>query len=327
MAETANIAKIAEKLSKELFAEFLWQQVGPWNQNWPCEDQERHGSKTHPSDVVFYYDEPYKLTRTYVNCDLKSYAKGTINAGNVIFAIESLARSLACAEKSDEWRKRYIHSHVSAEICGLLFIYNHDGEYDKDFNLLLSKVKHENLEIPKKSKIVALGPRDIFWLNNVSYEIVRMRGKEEVPRPEHCRFFYPHLFQKKMLQLERAKAATLEMLTAPWIILSYTNPNANNRRGFIIFYRRRGESVEEFLYLIDYLMLYQILDYDTDIHIKTLDTDINAPAFFGKAIHQYIDDVGGEKTDIKSKLDSIDYSQIKHVQMTFSEIEIGMENV
>jgi hypothetical protein len=327
MAETANIAKIAEKLSKELFGEFLWQQSGPWNQNWPCEDQERHGSKTHPSDVVFCYDEPYNLARTYVNCDLKSYAKKTISAGNVISAIESLARSITCAEKSNEWRKRYIHGHVFSEICGLLFVYNHDGEYDKEFNLLLSKVRHDKLDIPKKSKIVVLGPRDIFWLNNVSYEIVHMRGKEELPHQEHYRFFYPHLFRKKMLQLEQAKAATLEMLTAPWIILSYTKPKANNRRTFVIFYRRRGESVEEFLYLIDYLMLYQILDYDTDIHVKTLDTDINAPTYFGKAIDQYIDQVGGEKADIKSRLDSINYSQIKQVHTTFSEIEIGMENV
>ena len=34
---------------------------------------------THPSDVVFYYDEPYSSYRTYVNTDLKSYKKGIYN--------------------------------------------------------------------------------------------------------------------------------------------------------------------------------------------------------------------------------------------------------
>lgn len=58
MAETAHIAEIADKLSKELFAEFLWRRVGPTNQNWNCEDTGRHGVTTHPSDVVFAYDEP-----------------------------------------------------------------------------------------------------------------------------------------------------------------------------------------------------------------------------------------------------------------------------
>jgi len=326
MAETANIAKMAEILSKELFSEFLWEPVGPRNWNWPCEDKKNHGAKSHPSDVVFYYDEPYIATRTYVNCDLKSYAKGSINTASVRAAIESLARALTCAEKSDEWRKNYIHNHVSAEICGLLFVYNHDGEYDNDFNVLLNGVKHEKLDIPKKSKIVVFGPKDIFWLNNVRYEMVLMRGSKDLPPKEHCRFYYPHLIRKKTVQLDQAKAATLEMLTAPWIILSYRQPNLHNRRGFVIFYRRLGESVEEFLYLIDYLMLYQILDYDTDIKIKTLDAHISAPAFFGKAINQYIDEVGGERTDIKERLNSINYSQIKQVQMKFSELEIGMEN-
>ena len=89
------------------------------------------------------------------------------------------------------------------------FVDNHDGEYDKDFNLLLGKVKHENLEIPKKSKIVVLGPKDIFWLNNVSYEIVHMRGKQELPSQKHCRFFYPHLFQKENASVRASKGSHL----------------------------------------------------------------------------------------------------------------------
>ena len=40
------------------------------NINWPCENQEKHEVKTHPSDVVFWYEEPYSQSRTYVNCDL-----------------------------------------------------------------------------------------------------------------------------------------------------------------------------------------------------------------------------------------------------------------
>lgn len=76
MAETINIAKMAEKLSKGIFLEFLWGRMEHTNINWPCENQEKHEVKTHPSDVVFWYDEPYSQSRTYVNCDLKSYDKG-----------------------------------------------------------------------------------------------------------------------------------------------------------------------------------------------------------------------------------------------------------
>ena len=58
MAETINIAKMAEKLSKGIFTEFLWGRMEHTNINWPCENQETHEVKTHPSDVVFWYDEP-----------------------------------------------------------------------------------------------------------------------------------------------------------------------------------------------------------------------------------------------------------------------------
>lgn len=63
MAETANIAKLAEFVANNLFARFFWGATGSWNQNWPCEIA-NHDRKTHPSDVVFYYDEPYFLRRT-----------------------------------------------------------------------------------------------------------------------------------------------------------------------------------------------------------------------------------------------------------------------
>lgn len=324
MAETANIAKMAEILSKELFAEFLWRRTEPTNVNWACEDEEKHKTKTHPSDMVFFYEEPYSQARTYINTDLKSYAKGTISAGNIRSALESLARALSCAEKSTEWKDKFLHDHVSPEICGMLFVYNHDGEYDKEFSSLLNQVTNEKLDIPSKSKIVVFGPHDIFWLNNVRHEIAYMRGGSgDIPDREHCRFFYPHLVRKKNVQLEHAKAATLEMLTAPWIILSYTNPKKQNRKAYVVFMRRRGESVDEFLYLIDYLMHYQILVENTDIFIKTLDPDPNAAAFFAKAKSQYVDEVEGG-IEIKERLDSIVYGQINDVRTKFSEIELGM---
>lgn len=325
MAETANIAKMAEKLSKELFAEFQWQRTGTTNINWPCEDESRHKKKTHPSDAVFYYDEPYSQARTYVNSDLKSYAKDTISAAKIKTALESLAMSLSCAEKSEEFRTNFLHDHVSPEICGLLFMYNHDGEYDKDFDALLDKVKNEKLDIPAKSKIVVFGPSDIYWLNNVRHEIAYMRGGGgELPDREHCRFFYPHLVRRKNVQLEHAKACTLEMMTAPWIILSYTNPKKQNRKGFVVFCRKRGASVEEYLYLIDYLMHYQVLVDDTDVFIKTLDADRKAAAYFSKAKDQYVEECSGG-AEISARLDAIQFGQINDVRTKFSEIELGMD--
>lgn len=330
MAETVNIAQMAEKLSDDLFAEFFWEKVGPINQNWPCEDKEHHKAETHPSDVVFFYDEPYSQVRTYINCDLKSYAKDSITASSVQGAIESLARQVACAEKSDDWRKLYIHDHVSPEVCGLLFVYNHDGEYDKKFSGLLSKIKVEKLDIPKGNKLVALGPEDIFWLDNVRYEICQMRGKsgaDRLPDREHCRYFYPQLVRKANVQVEKARAATLEMLTSPWIILEYKKSQGSDRRGVIVFYRRRGATTQEFMYLIDYLRHYQVLSENTDVQIKALETEPIAPAQFQKAVQQYIEEMsdGDGNNDLASLVKAIKYSKMTQVVSTFSTIKLGMD--
>lgn len=330
MAETVHIAQMAEKLSDELFAEFFWTKVGSTNQNWPCENKEHHDVETHPSDVVFFYDEPYSQVRTYINCDLKSYAKDSITRSAIRGAVESLAKQVACAEKSDEWRKLYVHDHVSPEICGLLFVYNHDGEYDKNFSNLLNSVKIEKLDLPKNAKLVVLGPEDIFWLDNVRYEIRQMRGSsgsDRLPDAEHCQYFYPQLVRKANVQVEKARAATLEMLTAPWIILEYKKPKSGDRRGVVVFYRRNGSTTQEFMYLIDYLRHYQVLGEDTDVLIKTLDTVPTAHATFQKAVQQYIEEMsdGNADNDLSTLVKAIKYSKMTQVISTFSSIELGMD--
>lgn len=325
MAETINIAKMAEKLSKGIFQEFLWGRMEHTNLNWPCEDQNKHNVKTHPSDVVFWYDEPYSQSRTYVNCDLKSYAKGSITTASMREAIESLAKAIECAEKSQEFSDKYIHQDVSANIVGMLFVYNHDSEYDKDFGKILEKVKGEDLDIPKGSKIVVFGPDDIFWLNNVHHEIIHLRGGAGLlPDRSHCKFFYPHLVRKKNVQMEQAKASTLDMLTAPWIILSYTNPKNNNKKGFVVFMKKRGDTTDEFLYLLEYLMHYQVITGDSDVTIRLLDPHSNSSANFSKAKDQYISNFSGGE-EIRQILDNIDIAKLEHVRTSFCEAELSRQ--
>ena len=125
--ETINKAKMADLLASDLFNTFLWERVGPANQNWDCVDP-THEKRTHPSDVVFYYDEPYTVTRRYITTDLKSYALSSITPFKVNTAAMNLARSLACAENSESFQKKYFHPYVTAKVSGMLFVYNHDGK-------------------------------------------------------------------------------------------------------------------------------------------------------------------------------------------------------
>jgi hypothetical protein len=324
MAETANIAKMAEKLSQELFNEFLWSPIGSKNRNWPCEEQERHHVETHPSDVVFFYDNPYALSRTYVNCDLKSYSSQSIKASAISAAMESLAQTLNCAEKSSTFQKAFTHEKVTADICGLLFIYNHDGEYDKNFTLLLSEMKPKLNEIPRKSKIFILGPEEIFWLDNVRYDIVQMRGSGLLPSKHECKFYYPNLRRKPNVQPDNAVAATLEMLTSPWVLLSHALPGKQGHKGFVIYYRRKGNTVREFLYLIDYLMYINAFGNDTHVRIRTLSSDKDAPVFFRQAADEYVEK-SDNSPEIKARLAAVDFAQVPQVKSVFSDIGIGME--
>lgn len=239
-------------------------------------------------------------------------------------SLANLATSLACAEISEKWRQMYIHDGYSPSIQGLLFIYNHDGDYDKNFAELITSIKHETIKIPNGSQITIFGPQQIRWLDNVRYEMVYMRGNKELPDELHCHFEYPHLVRKKKVQVELAKAATIEMLTGPWITLAYEAFDIK-KPGFVVFYNRRGESTEEFLYLIDYLMHYQMVKVGTDIKIRALEPDPNAAALFKRAVEEYIESCGGGE-EIAALLLSIDYSQINQVHRSFSQIEIGMNN-
>ena len=324
MPETENIAKLAEFVSHDLFARFFWGTTGSWNQNWPCETEQHKPRKTHPSDVVFYYDEPYTLRRTYLNCDLKSYASGSVTGGAIRNALEDLAESLTCLEISEAWHKMYIHDGYSPFLCGMLFVYNHDCYYDKNFDHVLASIRRDKISVPKKSQIVIMGPQQIQWLDNVRYEIVYMRGTKDLPDESYCHFHYPHLVRKKKVQVELAKAATIEMLTGPWITLGYDAVNGH-RAGFLIFYREKGGSTEEFLYLIDYLMHYQMVNVGVDIKVRTLEPDPNSSSFFEHAVAEYIEKYEGG-AEIAALLRSIEYKQINQVHRSFSTIEVGMSH-
>lgn len=260
-----------------------------------------------------------------MNCDLKSYAKGSITAGAIREAVESLAKTLSCAEVSQEFNDTFIHQDVSPNIQGMLFVYNHDKEYDKEFSKILDKVKSEDLDIPKGSKIVVFGPEDIFWLNNVHHEIIHLRGGAGLlPERDFCKFFYPPLIRKKNVQPDHAKAATLEMLTAPWIILSYINPKKNNQKGFVVFMRKRGHTVDEFLYLIEYLTHHHVIGVGHEVTIRILDPHPNSSPNFNKAKDQYIEGYeGGE--EFRKLLDAIDIGKLEHVRTDFCELELSRQ--
>lgn len=330
MAETAPIAQIAEKLSNELFSEFMWARSGPINQDWACERPEKHDATKHPTDVVFTYDEPYGRRRTYLQCDLKSYARGSITAGSIKKAMVSLSHQVSCAELSEEWQRLYTTGDGDFDVCGLLFVYNHDGEYDRNFKNVIDQVKWDDLDVPSRSRLYVLGPDDILWLDNVRLEIRQMRGTEgaaSLPSREYCSFFYPQLSRKANIQNTDARAATLEMLTSPWIILKYQGPADHDER-YVVFVRRAAERPEEYEYLIDYLRNYQCLDTPDCVIVKVLAHDAQSSVIWGQAVDRYIRNVakGNADSSFGRILKSISFQPMEQIVSRFSSVAIGMED-
>jgi hypothetical protein len=323
MGETSNISIMAELLSKDLFTMFKWERVGPININWSCQN-DHHKKKTHPSDVVLCYPEPYRNRTTYVNCDLKSYAKGSIAAGSIINSIENLALAVECANVSQDWQKQYLkYNESNAEIVGLLFIYNHDGLFDKDFDRMIREAAKDKINIPKNVKVFVLGPRDICYLNTVVNDVKRMIADEVIPvsSGDRC-FYYPDLYNEKVMQKDWSVAATLETLTGPWQMIKYKKANSSEH-GIVIYCKDTGDRVEEFIYLIDYLFHYQILQNYSDIRVKLPNASSHAASVFTHALKQYTARYEGHEELVK-RLESLSYEPVTNVISTFNETEIGM---
>lgn len=166
MAETATIARMAEEVSKGIFSIFGWERRPHRDQNWACVTK-NHKKKTHPSDAVFSYESPLEHGKVYLTTDLKSYAAATITKDKLEEALKSLSISAECANQSEEWQQIYADTESNFRVYGMLFIYNHDGEYDKNFPSVLSLVKQSLVKVKANFRLFVFGPADITYLTTL----------------------------------------------------------------------------------------------------------------------------------------------------------------
>ncbi|MFP2931822.1 hypothetical protein ACLESO_42945 [Pyxidicoccus sp. 3LG] len=322
MSETSNTATMADKVSAEIFSVFGWQRVGPKDTDWPCV-LESHGKKTHPSDVVFWYDEPYRDERLYINIDLKSYSATKVEKSDIAAAIRSLAIATECANLSDEWQKRFANDGMNRSVAGMLFIYNHDAEYDGDFQRKLDNVDERSFGLAAGLRMFVVGPPAVAYLRTVSNDINVLRGMEEMPKASECKFYYPDLVEVRARSNSQS-SATLEMLTGPWQILRYRNEkDGSSWDEVLIYYRGDGNSTDEFMYLIDYLFRFQLLEENTRIRLRLPNGKPEAPVIFERAAEKYADHFAISK-DIKKRLKQVRCEIVSSVITKFSELELGM---
>lgn len=324
MPETDAISRMADKLAAELFGVFGWERVPPVNQNWPCVEPQHH-KQTHPTDVVFRYTHPYRAVDVYLNVDLKSYARGSISTERIADAIRSLSMATHCANVSEIWQNLYVAAGATAEAHGLLFVYNHDGAYDADFDALVSRIRPADLTVPRRRRLYVMGPDRVAYLATVAVDIQRMRQRYQISNSSFG-FLYPDLITLRARH-DQVKAATVEALTGPLIAAEYqrTADEGNGiRHGVLIYYSREGRSADEFKYLIDYLFRYQLLHRD-EVLLRLPRGAPETVTQFRRAVDDHVAALHN-LDEIRDRLNRVQVETVTSVVPTFSEIEIGMDD-
>jgi hypothetical protein len=322
---------MADLVSKEIFSVFGWERVGPTNTDWECVELEKHHKKTtksHPSDVVFRYSHPYFAHNVYVTTDLKSYARDTIDKNAVARPLRELAVAVECANKSQAFQRLYVDDDQNWEAIGMLFVYNHDGDFDKDFNLFLEEIQPSQVPVPKGKWVAAIGPARVAYLNTIAHDILAERGRHALPDAKMCGFYYPDLNQLRVYSQRVVPAATLEMIMGPWQVLRYEDASARGKSGYYFYYDGKGESTDEFQYVLDYIFKYQLLGDNDQISLRLPFGVAEASAIFDIAKKQYHHDywhLGEESPDeSKARLERVSFQSVTAITQRFSDIEIGM---
>lgn len=347
IVETETIAKMAEKMSEDIFDFFRWKAVGPYNQNFECKKEERHKPKNkeqahqHPTDIVFSYLDPYTGKRVYLNTDLKSYGKSSITTKTTRSALKSLSNSVDCARVSEEWKGRYCTFPEREDIRAMLFIYNHDADYKKNFfdhfkpqrqfatkkALATSHVINiDSLDVRANNYIHIIDPDKVNLLSTIVADVQKLSGVKKFPMEDY-NFFYPELtLHKQHFPNEKKCSASIEILCSAYIIIHHGNVNDKITKGYLIYYNNKGESPNEFIYFLDTLSKYQIFKDNNYIRIRFTNKKRHKDILsnYDKAIQTYsrMWEFDEEK---EKQLRNIEVSTLEQYSTIFSQTEMGWE--
>jgi hypothetical protein len=351
MAENGPIEEVAKVVSSKLFERFKWNQYGPYDQDFPCRKESEHkpeGKKqkhTHPVDVVFSYKDPYLNKTIYLNTDLKSYAKSSINVAMVETALSSLADTIDCAQNSPHWQEKYHVSESNFEVRGMLFVYNHDNLSKKEFHDLFyppkpkankrrpASVKLDKIKLTKNKQIHIIEPRLIDYMMTLVADMNELVSESKFPIDDYG-FYYPQLTYHKVTNTKQNLPATVELLASPFLIIKHGNVEVYSKskkalevvysEGFIVYYNRDGSNDLEFLYLLDTLSKFQILDGTNRIQIRVAHPkrDKSIKTNFRRAIEKYAHDWGYDD-EAKEYLNQIQFATVPLTKEFYCTEEIS----
>ena len=328
MSETGPTSEIARKICDEIFGVFFWGMHPKSDDNFKCTNNNHRTpkdkqKKTHPADVVFFYDDPYLERKTYLHTDMKSYGVGSIKPDTLREALRSLCLTVECARQSEDWRKLYsVPDDESYEVEGFLFVHNHDKAHVNEFSEALSKVSLTALPIASDTVIHFMGPNDVLRLYSVANDMMRLKYSELLPKDNYT-FYYPDLLLKRRRTDEWKQPATIELLMSPFFVIKH-DATAKKSQGYLIYYNRSGATVNEFEYLFDSMSRYQMLENGLSLNIRCCykGPDSAILSNFAAAKKKYAKSWGFD-TRRTELLDSIKLEKISSMADTYTPGDMG----
>lgn len=361
MSETIRIADLATLITDEIGNFLKWKIHEENDLDFNCTLKNEHfeGSKptdvkTHPTDLVIYYTDPYENKKIYLNTDLKSYATKSIGYAAVKEWLTSLTKGTVCSNVSKEWKQRY-SIEGEYEIRGLLLVYNHDGQFDTPFYSFIhdypdhppstgkraqSRFHLKDLNIPANIKLHIIDPLLIDSILSIKLDLDVLRTKGMVPADDDqapISFYYPNKQRIKSRFTPEECPATLELISGPFFIMTYENyyhyifnpktpknptPIEKNR-GNIIYYKETGETVDEFIYLIESLMMYELIHENCTTYIRHYSRNKSSTAKqnFTTALNKYCE-MWDYSDNMKAILNKIEYEEVTVIQKIFCNKKI-----
>lgn len=352
MGETVNIKEMADTLAEQIFDIFLWEKCLATDYRWMCVESNNHRKvkdsdkakqpptkvakkaakrkiKQHPSDAVFTYEDPYRGFTTHINADLKSYSKSTMGTFDLEGTLVSLAQAVECAHKSETFSEAFGNGGDVHAVDGLLFVYNHDGEYDRDFDDRLQQLSGKSLSIRENHRLFVMGPERVVYIYSVARDIeARVAKLVKKADYDHYKFYSPELRVTK-IKGEKYGPAPIEALIGPWMFVTYF-ATRGEKLSTVVYYDGAGESQDEFKYLIDAILSMNLLEDGTPIEVALQTSNDKTPIHFAAALKAYAVDNHGRTDDslprFQARLRRISYAGVAKVTPPFMENEIAIRN-
>lgn len=333
MGETINISTVANKISHEIFSVFHWTLHPRQEANFECV-LPHHVSASgkqkdaHPEDVIFHYFDPYLGKRIYLHTDLKSYSKSSIQTKKVREALHSLAWAVECAHLSSDWKDKFVTDKSEPyEVRGMLLVVNHDNLAQDKFTKCFKSIAKTNIPVAQSQILHVLSPERITDLYAVACDIkLEMQSKR---LSANYRFFYPDLvLWKRHIADDERTGATLETLMSPYFIVRHDEIRENGervlQRGSVVYYARPGSTFEEFVYLLDSLLRYQLVNSKEQVRIRVFckEPSPHLHSNFERAKNWYCSEWGFEASRAE-EIQAITVETISRLSPNYSPDQIG----